>query len=81
IRDVGRVRARKLYDAGLTSVEALKSAGVERIAKLIGPKTAEKIMNNIGGPHSAGGKIGTGSEEIVYRLMERQQRTFNDFED
>lgn len=44
IRDVGRVRARRLYNAGLTSVALLKQASVERIAKLIGQKTAEKIV-------------------------------------
>ncbi|MGB3907787.1 MAG: ATP-dependent DNA helicase [Methanomethylovorans sp.] len=81
IRDVGRVRARKLYAAGITSVEALKNAGVERIAKLIGPKIAEKIMNNIEGSRSAREKMGTGNEETVYMPMERQQMTFSDFEE
>jgi len=81
IRDVGRVRARKLYDAGITSVEALKQVGIEKIAKLIGPKIAEKIMKNIGGLHSADDENGTGSAGTVYRPMERQQRTFSDFDE
>ncbi len=75
------MRARKLYDAGITSVEALKQVGIERIAKLIGPKIAEKIMKNIGGLHSADDENGTGSAGTVYRPMERQQRTFSDFDE
>ncbi len=81
IRDVGRVRARKLYNAGLTSVEALKSAGVERIGQLIGSKTAERIMHNIMGSYQAGKINGNGSADAVYRPMERLQRTFSDFDD
>lgn len=81
IRDVGRVRARKLYDAGITSVELIKQAGVERISKLIGPKIAEKIMNSIRGTHSAEDDNETGSAGTAYRPMERQQRTFSDFDE
>jgi helicase len=81
IRDVGRMRARKLYSAGLTSIGALKNAGVERISQLIGPKTAEKIMNNIMGSLKAGEINGTGSADAVYRPMERLQKTFSDFDD
>ncbi|WP_321418739.1 ATP-dependent DNA helicase [uncultured Methanomethylovorans sp.] len=81
IRDVGRVRARKLYDAGITSVELIKRAGVERIAKLIGTKIAEKIMNSIRGTHSAEDDNETGSAGTAYRPMERRQRTFSDFDE
>ncbi len=44
LKGIGRVRARKLYQAGVTSVEKLKSAEPGEIARLLGPKIAEKVM-------------------------------------
>lgn len=44
LKGVGRVRARKLYLAGYTSLEKLQAASVEEIGRLIGPKIAEKVM-------------------------------------
>jgi helicase len=43
LKGVGRVRARKLYLAGYTSLEKLRAASAEEIARLIGPKIAEKV--------------------------------------
>ena len=48
IRGVGRVRARKLFDAGFTSSESFDPADYERVSKLIGPKTADRIFSAIG---------------------------------
>ncbi len=45
VRGVGRVRARRLYDAGIKTAGQLKDAPVERIAALVGRKTAEKIKD------------------------------------
>lgn len=44
LKGVGRVRARKLYLAGYTSLEKLQAAPIEDIGRLIGPKIAEKVM-------------------------------------
>jgi helicase len=44
LKGVGRVRARKLYLAGYTSLEKLRAAPVEEIGRLIGPKIAEKVV-------------------------------------
>ncbi len=44
LKSVGRVRARKLYLAGYTSLEKLRAAPVEEIGRLIGPKIAEKVV-------------------------------------
>jgi replicative superfamily II helicase len=41
------VRARKLYNAGLKSKEALKQAGTKKLGELIGPKVAENILREI----------------------------------
>jgi helicase len=47
---VGRVRARRLYDAGFTSREKLKSADLTVLASLagIGDKLAASILNQLG---------------------------------
>ncbi len=50
IRGIGRVRARKLYDAGFRNMEALRVAKPQVIAKIIGPKIAIKILKQIGTP-------------------------------
>jgi helicase len=50
IRGIGRVRARKLYDAGFRDMEALRVAQPRTIAKIIGQKIAVKILKQIGTP-------------------------------
>jgi helicase len=44
LKGVGRVRARKLYQSGITSVDKLKAADPSAVAGLLGPKIAEKIF-------------------------------------
>jgi helicase len=48
VRGVGRVRARRLYEAGIEDRDALRSAEVDRIARLVGPKTAVSILDEVG---------------------------------
>ncbi|MFA4934740.1 MAG: ATP-dependent DNA helicase [Candidatus Methanoperedens sp.] len=52
IRGIGRVRARKLYNAGFRDMEALRAAKQDAIAKIIGAKIAIKILKQIGSPVS-----------------------------
>lgn len=47
IRNIGRVRARKLFNHGYKNVDDLKQANPKKIADLIGSKTAEKIFSNL----------------------------------
>ncbi len=47
IQSIGRVRARKLYEAGFKSIADLLDAASEKVAALLGPKIAEKILNQI----------------------------------
>jgi len=47
LKGIGRVRARKLYSSGITGIEKLKAAGPEQIARLLGPKIAEKVFSQI----------------------------------
>ena len=48
IRGIGRVRARKLYTAGIRSMEALRTADLNMVARIIGTKTAVKVLRQIG---------------------------------
>jgi helicase len=43
LKGIGRVRARKLYQAGYTSLEKLRAADSSRMAEILGPKIAEKV--------------------------------------
>ncbi|MCX6669473.1 MAG: DEAD/DEAH box helicase [Methanothrix sp.] len=47
LKGIGRVRARKLYQSGITSFEKLKSADSGEIARLLGPKIAEKVIGQL----------------------------------
>lgn len=44
LRGVGRVRARRLFNNGLTSPETVRSAGIETVAQLIGRGIAEQVF-------------------------------------
>ncbi len=48
IRGIGRVRARKLYNAGFRDMEALRAADQKDISKIIGTKVATKVLKQIG---------------------------------
>jgi len=47
IRGVGRVRARRLHDAGYATPESLLAAGEQRIGKIVGPKVAQNAIREI----------------------------------
>jgi len=51
LKDVGRVRARILHNAGMKTLDDLKKAPIEQLTKLplIGPKLAKKIKDQVGG--------------------------------
>ena len=48
IRGIGRVRARKLYNAGYKDIEAIRQAGYKIIAQIIGPKVAANTLRQLG---------------------------------
>lgn len=48
LKGIGRVRARKLFNAGLTSLEKLRETPAESIAKIIGIKVANDIKKQLG---------------------------------
>ena len=53
VRGIGRVRARRLYEAGIEDRDDLREASADRVASLIGPKTAENVLSEVGRNTSA----------------------------
>ena len=51
LKGIGRVRARILHDSGLKTIKDLKRAPLEKLVglRLIGPKLAKKIKEQVGG--------------------------------
>jgi len=47
LKGIGRVRARKLYSSGITSLEKLKATDLAEVARLLGPKIAEKVISQL----------------------------------
>lgn len=54
LRNIGRVRARSLYNAGYSDPEAVASAGLPRIARIIGEGIARQIIDEITGGKRSG---------------------------
>lgn len=50
LKNIGRVRGRKLYDAGFTNRRDVKNASFEAIAALIGPAIAADVFKQLGSP-------------------------------
>ncbi len=46
IRNIGRVRARRLFNSGITSPEDLHSAGKDRVAQILGKGITDKLFNS-----------------------------------
>jgi len=53
IRGIGRVRARRRYDAGCTTPESRVEAGEQRIGEIIGPRVARNVIREV----ESGGKV------------------------
>ncbi len=60
---IGRVRARKLYNAGYKSVKDLQKADVRDLARILGPKTAKRVKEQLGEKVRMEDLKGVGGEE------------------
>jgi len=49
LEGIGRVRARKLFNAGIRSISDLRKIPIDRLAKIVGPTTAKKIKYQVEG--------------------------------
>lgn len=47
VKGVGRVRARKLFNAGITSAEKIRKTSPKKLAELLGKKTADAVRRNL----------------------------------
>ncbi|MEM0498835.1 MAG: ATP-dependent DNA helicase [Methanothrix sp.] len=47
LKGIGRVRARKLYQAGYRSLESLRAADKSALSEILGPKIAEMVMSQL----------------------------------
>ena len=72
LKGIGRVRARRLFDNGITSPDAIRTAGIAKISRIIGKKTAENIFRELEGQNS-GGQRGTHSESGLKHLKRTEQ--------
>ena len=48
LKGIGRYKARKMFRAGLTSLQKVKEAKYELLAPLIGPRTAVRVKGQLG---------------------------------
>ncbi|MCK4937297.1 MAG: ATP-dependent DNA helicase [Methanosarcinales archaeon] len=48
LRDIGRVRARKLYNAGYHDLDAIRNVGFDTLTKILGPKIAANTLRQLG---------------------------------
>src|SRR5690606_11058200 len=76
IRGTGRVRARKLYEAGFRSISELAGDVPEKIAALLGPKIADMIFKQVGSKEEIN-KIF--EPESLERSPSSVQKTISDF--
>ncbi len=63
LRGIGRVRARKLYNAGLRSVKDIQRADVRELARILGPKVAKSVKEQLGERVDASALRGIAPEE------------------
>ncbi|HTY52944.1 MAG TPA: helix-hairpin-helix domain-containing protein, partial [Methanomicrobiales archaeon] len=68
LRGIGRVRARRLFNNGITTPEAIRGAGLDRVASIIGRGIAEQVFAQLGkasapapGDQAGLGRFGGGS--------------------
>jgi helicase len=47
VRNIGRVRARKLYNSGIKNIEAIKKTDSKTLTKLLGEKTSKKVSEQL----------------------------------
>ena len=83
IRGIGRVRARKLYDSGLHSIEDIRNADPVVLGGLLGPKTTEKLLQEIGsrsGIRPGSGTTGNLNSLTMDSMLGNEQSTFSDFD-
>jgi helicase len=76
IRGIGRMRARKLYEAGFRSSAELAGADPVKVAALLGPKIADRIFKQIGRREAS---PGIAEPKLPEKSPSSGQKTINDY--
>jgi helicase len=76
IKGIGRVRARKLYKAGLKSSAELAVVGPEKVSALMGPKIADRIFKHVGRAETSSGLF---ESKSIEEGSSSEQKTINDY--
>ena len=76
IRGIGRVRARKLYEADFRSSAELAGADPVKVAALLGPKIADRIFKQIGRREAS---PGIAEPKLPEKSPSSGQKTINDY--
>jgi helicase len=80
ISNIGRVRARKLYEAGIQSVSDIKNADLYTLSNYLGRKTAYKVLEQLGVEPEDNQQTDEEPESMnSYSGNDQGQKTFNDF--
>lgn len=48
LKDIGRVRARKMYMSGIKDIGAVKRVSIEELSRILGKKTGENVKKQVG---------------------------------
>ena len=79
IRNIGRVRARRLFNSGITSPADLQAAGTDRVGQILGKGIADQLFNSVKRQSSKN------TEETIESgegpLTRKKQYTLSHFED
>jgi helicase len=79
IRNIGRVRARRLFNSGITSQEDLQAAGIDRVSQILGKGIADQLFNSVKRKSSKNPEETMESGEGP--LTRKKQYTLSHFED
>jgi helicase len=75
LRGIGRVRARRLFDLGMTTPEEIRAAGIRKVAPILGEKTAAKVIAQIEGKEVTD-DAPAGEDEVEIKIERRQATLF-----
>jgi len=79
LRGIGRVRARSLFNSGYTTPAEVADAGVAKIARIIGQKTAESIIEQIRKGTGKNSRDDGDPREEGFRRERENERLHRDF--
>lgn len=68
LRGIGRVRARRLFNNGFTSLDAIRSAGPEKLGRILGQGIAAQIFEQLEGKRDAIGEEPADQQSTLFHF-------------